>query len=654
MSGVDCLTANLLGPVAFDYNGKRIQLPNRKAQAILAYLALNPTGSERRERLADLLWSDAGPDNSRGSLRRALFELRHALEDVGCEMLDAGSPAVALRRTGLSVDVVRVIEAVEAGEVPDTLLRQSHLSETLLAGLDVLDDEFTGWLTEQRQALHHRLLSALTAGFSRAGPSNALRRRMAEATLLLDPTNEEACRLVMRCAAEEGDAAAALRIYDSVYRLLGDEHDMEPAAETQELLARIKLGHFERPRLTDPDPGGRAPPRLAVLPFRILGPDPVPIYFADGLVEDIVCMFAALHEPVVISSNSTRALRDHDLDVVSVGITFSARYVVCGAFRRAGTRLRLSAELVEAATGEVLWKQNFDTEEARIFDAHDHIVARVVHCLAPRVQAAELRRISRMRPENVGAYHLLLQARESIFALERTSFDRAGELLNEAISLDPGYANTHVALSSWCSLRLGQGWSPDPAADARMLDSAARTAIRRDPGNAHAMAMLGHYRTLLEQDYTGALTLFDKALAEAPNDATVLTMSSPTFAFMGQPAEALRRAERALSLSPQDSFAFRIHHFLSIAHYFSGNYAEAEHWGRESSRQNPNYTSNLRLLACILVERGKLEEARTLAARAMALQPSFRVQPAVARYPSLDEARRRMYGNNLIAAGIPP
>jgi adenylate cyclase len=429
---------------------------------------------------------------------------------------------------------------------------------------------------------------------------------------------------------------------------------MEPATETQELLARIKLGHFERRRLTDPDPGGSAPPRLAVLPFRILGPDPVPTYLADGLVEDIVCMFAGLREPVVISSHSTRALRDQELDLTSIGSAFSARYIVSGVVRRAANRLRLSVELAEAASGEVLWKQNFDIEEAQIFDVHDQIVARVVHYLAPRVQAAELRRISRMRPENLGAYHRLLQARELIFDLDRTSFDRAGELLSEAISLDPEYANTHVALCDWCSLRLGQGWSPDPASDAQMLDRAARTAIRRDPENAHALVMLGHNRTLLDLDYDEALALFDRALAAAPNDATVLIMSSPTFAFSGQPAEAVRRAERALSLSPQDSFAFRIHHFLSIAHFFNSNFAEAEHWGRESLAHNQNYTSNLRLLACILVERGKLGEARTLAARAMALQPNFRVRPAVERYVSRDEAWRRKYGDNLIAAGVPP
>jgi tetratricopeptide (TPR) repeat protein len=147
--------------------------------------------------------------------------------------------------------------------------------------------------------------------------------------------------------------------------------------------------------------------------------------------------------------------------------------------------------------------------------------------------------------------------------------------------------------------------------------------------------------------------LFERALEVAPNDATVWTMSSPTFAFTGKPDEAIRRGERALSLSPRDPFAFRIYHFLSLAHFFNGTYVDAERWGRESLRTNPNYTSNLRMTVCILVELGKLAEARALAARAMQIQPGFRVSPAVARFASRDQAARQIYRNNLLTAGIP-
>jgi adenylate cyclase len=391
-----------------------------------------------------------------------------------------------------------------------------------------------------------------------------------------------------------------------------------------------------------------------VLPFRIAGLNQVPAYFMDGLVEDIVCSLAGLREPEVVSSNSTRAMREGEIDLYSIGAALDVRYIVSGLLRPFGDKLRLSVELAEAATGTVLWKHNHDTEEARLFDVHDTIVANVVNLLAPRVHQAELQRIRRVRPDNLSAYHLMLQARELIFELKEGSFDRAGDLLRDAIALDPAYANSHVTLAHWCSLRVGQGWSPDTAADALALEASARAALRLDPGNAHAMVLLGHNRTLLEHDYAEALSLFEQALRLAPNDATVWTMSSPTFAFIGNTAEAIHRGERALSLSPRDPFVFRIYHFLSIAHFFGGFYDQAEAWGREALRANPNYTSNLRLLACVLVQQDKLAEARGLAARAMQIQPGFRVRPAAARLASRDEKARAIYANNLLAAGIPP
>jgi TolB-like protein len=478
-------------------------------------------------------------------------------------------------------------------------------------------------------------------------------RLLAQAALLLDPTNEEACRLVMLGAAQAGEAAAALRAYDDLYRVLDTDHDMEPSLETQELLARIKLGEFDTKRITEVVPDYDEPPRVAVLPFRVIGPKQVPLYFLDGMVEDMVCSLSGLREPEVISSNSTRALRDNDADLATIGRMLGVRYLVSGMLRPIGDKLRLSVELADATTGTVLWKHNHDAEEARLADVHDTIVANVVNLLAPRVHQAELRRIRRARPENLSAYHLMLQARELIFELKQSSFDRAGVLLQEAIALDPEYASSHVTLSHWCSLRLGQGWSPDRATDALTLAASARTALRHDPSNSHAMALLGHNRTLHDQDYTEALSLFERALAVAPNDATVWTMSSPTFAFIGNPDEAIRRSERALMLSPRDPFSFRIHHFLSLAHFFKGSYLEAEQWGREALRTNPNYTSNLRMLACVLIQQDKKAEARALAARAMQIQPGFRVGAAVARYASRDPRIRQIYGNSLLEAGVP-
>jgi len=247
----------------------------------------------------------------------------------------------------------------------------------------------------------------------------------------------------------------------------------------------------------------------------------------------------------------------------------------------------------------------------------------------------------------------MLQARELIFRLERSAFEQAGDLLRQAVRLDPGYAPAHVAVANWYSLRIGQGWSPDPASDTRALEAMALAAIGMDSGSGRALAMLAHNRTILRREYDEALVLIDRALDASPNDAEAWMWSSPTYAYIGDPGEALRRAERAIALSPEDPFMFRYEHFRSIAHYAAADYEEAAYWGTRSLRGNPHYTSNLRLTAAALVGLGRTAEVRPLVDKVMELQPAFRITPMIARQAFRDDTLREQFARHLEAAGLP-
>ena len=182
---------------------------------------------------------------------------------------------------------------------------------------------------------------------------------------------------------------------------------------------------------------------------------------------------------------------------------------------------------------------------------------------------------------------------------------------------------------------------------------ASEQAVSCDAQNARALALLGHNRTILDRDYDVALALFERALDVAPNDAGSWMWSSPTLAFIGDGAEAVRRAERALRLSPRDRFIFRAYHMLSIAHYTNGTHEEAAHWGKLAMQENPHYTSNLRATAAALAALGRLDEARTIAERALAEQPGFRVSRIIDHHPYRTQAMRERYARDLAAAGLP-
>lgn len=665
------LCVGVLGGLRLSLGDAPLVLTNRKARGLLAYLAIEPATSVERERLAGLFWGEVGERQARNSLRQAIFEMREALEPQGCLALRVSRDAISLQAEHLHVDLHELFDAVAAGSVPDHLLSRQGGCEQLLATYEDLSPLFAEWLAAARRGMQDRLLRALERGFGDTAGARRQRRLMAEAALRLDPLHEGACRVVMRLAAEEGEVGASLRCYAALYERLGAELDMEPSLATQQLVADIKRGEFDAANVPAGAPapaakdgaggtGRRAmlvpgdAPLLAILPLRPSGPEALPDYLAEGIVEDIIAILAGLREPAVISANSTRRLKGSDAeDVVKAGAALGADYVVTGSLRVAGGRAHLSIELAETSQGAVLWARAFHTPMGELFETQAEIAARIASTLAPRVNEAELRASRQRRPDDLGAYHLLLRARDRMFQLEPGPLAEAGTLLRRAAGLDPDYAPIHGALMDWHSLRIFQGWSDDREADTQALEDAARRALRLDPGNARALALWGHHRTIIHRHYDEALDLLERAIAAAPSDAETVSWTAPTLAYVGHSAEAILRAERALALSPYDPFLFRYEHFLSIAHYAAGDLEAAASWGMRSASRNPNYTSNLRIVAAALGGLGRAEEAAPVVRRLLTLQPGLRVGPSLGRYAFRDAAQRQRHAAYLLKAGIP-
>ncbi len=393
-------------------------------------------------------------------------------------------------------------------------------------------------------------------------------------------------------------------------------------------------------------------PVVAILPFRVVLPDPGLAGFADILLDGLVGALASLREPVVISANSTRCMAGLVEEVPLLARRLGADYLASGVLCRTGERVRLSLELAEASHGAVVWHRVHELTEATLLQEPDRLAATIAHALVPRMREAELRN-ARRRRHDLTAYQMLLEAQSTMYRLEPGSFEAAGEMLRRAAALDPGFAAPHAALGGWYSLRIGQGWSPDAAADSRALEAETRLAIELDSGHARALALLGHNQTILHRRYDEALDLLDRALEAAPNDAETLMWAGPTLAFTGRAEEAVRNAERAIALSPEDPILFRYQHFLAIAHYANGAFEETAHWGLRSVRANRDYTSNLRLTAAVLGALGRADEARPLVERILQLQPDFRIGPFIARSPFADDAIRQRYGRQMAAAGLP-
>jgi adenylate cyclase len=418
--------------------------------------------------------------------------------------------------------------------------------------------------------------------------------------------------------------------------------------------AAVEAGAVEAGAQRPIDPA-RGRPSIAVLPFHVEGDSEGESrsYFGDAVVEDIIGALASLRELLVISRSSTLRYRGTLVDVRTVGDDLGVTYALSGGVRRAGTRLRVSVELAETTRGTVVWASRFDGIADDLFALQDQIAARVVSTIAPQVREAELRRVLRKRPESMEAYDCVLRALAQIYRLNQEDFTGARAWLDKAISLDPTYATPYALLAIWHTIRVGQGWSPDRLADQAEVLRLATAAVERDSFDAMALALCGHSKAILRYEFDEALALFDRAIAASPSSAIAWTRSSPTYSYIGNAPEAIRRAEQGLRLSPLDPHIFFTHTILGLAFYVAGEYAEAARWGRKALEENPRYTANLRLLAASLAAGGQGDEAREVALNLLLAEPGFRVGRFVTGYAIRDPERRDRLAQHLRLAGLP-
>ena len=394
-------------------------------------------------------------------------------------------------------------------------------------------------------------------------------------------------------------------------------------------------------------------PSIAVLPFWESDVPEAQRYFGDGVVEDVVGALASLPDLFVVSRSSTIRFRGMPSDTRSMGRDLGVRYLLSGSIRRSGRRLRITTELADTETQTVLWTDRIDGHVDELFELQDRVAHQTITTIAPYVREAEIRRALAKRPENLDAYDFTLRGLDLLYRLHRNQFETAREMFAQAISHDPGYASPYALTALWHSIRLGQGWSADPAVDRSELLKFAEGALERDTFDARALALCGHVRALQFHDYEGALALFDRAIAASPNSAVAWVRSSPTYSYLGDSIEAKRRAEVGLRLSPLDPHLFFTHAVLCLAYYTAGDFEAAAVWGRKALTQNPNFTANLRILTAALAAGGRLDEARSVARRLLDAEPGFGVKAFCDTYAFRDPGRRDAMAAHMLAGGLP-
>jgi len=391
-------------------------------------------------------------------------------------------------------------------------------------------------------------------------------------------------------------------------------------------------------------------PSVAVLPFANMSGDAEQEYFVDGIVEDIITGLSRIKWLHVIARNSTFVYKGRAVDVKQVGRELGVRYILEGSLRKAVNRVRLTAQLVEAASGRHVWAERYDRALDDIFAVQDEITLSVVGYIEPNLRQAEIERAKRKRPDSLDAYDLYLRALPYAMVFMPGDADKALPLLRQSLELEPGFAAAHAA-AAWCHEQRYLRGGLDPADKAATL-AHARAALEAGADDAGTLATAGFVIGLVDHDYDTAMNAIDRGLALTPSSALALSLGSVILGHAGRTAEAIDYAERALRWCPLDRTVNVPYVGLGIAHCAAGDWEAAIPACGKCEQANPRFSLPYFLRAAALSQLGRIEEAKVPAQRGLQLEPGFTVSGFVRAHTGRAEIWEPI-GDALRRLGLP-
>jgi TolB-like protein len=391
-------------------------------------------------------------------------------------------------------------------------------------------------------------------------------------------------------------------------------------------------------------------PSIAVLPFADMSGDPDQDYFADGISEDLITGLSHIRWLFVIARNSTFIYRHRAVDVKQISRELGVRYVLEGSVRRAGNRLRISAQLIDATTGGHHWAERYDRELGDIFALQDEITRSVAAAIEPHLLAAEGVRALSHSSRDLGAWELVARAQTHFWRLTRPDYEAAIGALNRAAEAYPDYAPARSRLGFCLVFAAHMGWG---AREQGLL-----------PGRQHAVRALalddrdpwGHialgYSALMDRHTEEAIAAFRRAVNLNPNSAAGCYHLSHGLAFAGQDREAIEHAEDAIRLSPVDPEMALFLGAIAVAHYTAGRFAEATNYTTQAARLRPGFQGAQRLRCASLAQMGQIDEARALLAAARREQPELSIAWIRASVPYQTPALMERFLEGMRKAGL--
>jgi len=401
-----------------------------------------------------------------------------------------------------------------------------------------------------------------------------------------------------------------------------------------------KAGLPESPPLPLPDK-----PSIAVLPFDNLSGDPKQEYLADGISETIISALSKIPKMFVIARNSTFTYKDKPVKVQQVSRELGVRYVLEGSVQKAGNRLRITAQLVDATTGNHLWSERYDRELKDIFALQDNITKNIIIALQVKLTEGEQARATAKGTNNLEAYLKCLQSNEYVHRINPESNALGKQLAEEAIALDPEYAWAYYNLGRAHQLDVWLGTSKSPKQSMGKAIGLMKKAIVLDDTLAEAHGRLGFLYSMIGQ-YDKGVAEGEKAVELSPNSAMAHVMLGKTLVFDGRWEESIPQYKKAIRLNPIPPNMYL--YSLGLSYGMTGQYDEAITWCEKAVRQAPDSLYARIMMTVVYSLSGRDEEARAEAAEVIRIQPKYSIKKS--RYKGKTDRER--FNGALRKAGL--
>jgi adenylate cyclase len=376
-----------------------------------------------------------------------------------------------------------------------------------------------------------------------------------------------------------------------------------------------EAGEGSPPALALPDK-----PSIAVLPFQNISGDPEQEYFVDGMVEEIITALSRIRWLFVIARNSTFTYKGRAVDVKEVGRELGVRYVLEGSVRKAGNRVRITGQLIDAVTGTHLWADRFDGSLEDVFELQDKIAVSVAGVIEPALQAAEMRRSAARPTTDLTAYDLYLRALAVFFPITRERLFEALGLFEQAIAIDRHYGPA-LGWAALCHLRLfSDGRAEEPETNRRKGIDLARQALQVGENDPGILTNAANVLALFGEDIGAMIGLVDRALVLNPSYARGWLRSGLLRGFAGQHDLTIEHLETALRLSPREPMGQPLH-VIGLAYFFKHQFDEAASRQLLAMQDNPGSPLPYRTLAACYAHMGRLDQARAIVERLRAITP---------------------------------